>query len=229
MLETEQGKAITKKYLTVARSMREYWENIYERWKEQVEHSATNYLKAYVLRKETQADGTDRIRVNFRPELHEIIRETKYLDRMGFLVPEAALNVALQEEKYHSYVEQLNTMLNAYHEVFDSLNEAERKLLSTGIMDLRRTIGSGASRLNWTSLGILDFIQRCNLEINKFSSVVAQVHKNANSIMHTINMIARATLLSDPPSKEEEMLDVHVRLSISNNSHLELGVFHIHE
>ncbi len=34
--------------------------------------------------------------VNFAPELLMIIRETKYLSRMGYAVPEAALNVTLQ-------------------------------------------------------------------------------------------------------------------------------------
>ena len=32
---------------------------------------------------------------------------------MGFAVPETALNVTLQEDKYHSYVEALNAMLQA--------------------------------------------------------------------------------------------------------------------
>jgi dynein heavy chain len=43
------------------------------------------------------ADGKpEKVYVNFRPELREIIKETKYLDKLGFMVPEAALNVALQ-------------------------------------------------------------------------------------------------------------------------------------
>jgi dynein heavy chain len=49
---------------------------------------------------------------NFSPELLMIIRESKYLDRMGFPVPEAALNVTIQEDKYHHYIMDLNTMLS---------------------------------------------------------------------------------------------------------------------
>ncbi len=37
-----------------------------------------------------------RFSVNFAPELLMIIRETKYLSRMGYAVPEAALNIAFQ-------------------------------------------------------------------------------------------------------------------------------------
>lgn len=38
--------------------------------------------------------------VNFPPRLQEIITETKYMEQLGFPVPEIARNVALQEDKY---------------------------------------------------------------------------------------------------------------------------------
>lgn len=38
--------------------------------------------------------------INFSPILREIINETKYLEQLGFTVPELARNVALQEDKF---------------------------------------------------------------------------------------------------------------------------------
>lgn len=38
--------------------------------------------------------------INFPPALKEIIIETKYLEQLGFSVPELARNVALQEDKF---------------------------------------------------------------------------------------------------------------------------------
>ena len=38
-----------------------------------------------------------------RPELALIIKEAKYLDRLGFTIPETALQIALQEDKFHAY------------------------------------------------------------------------------------------------------------------------------
>ena len=58
--------------------------------------------------------GGGKIVVNFDPELTTLIRESKYLDRMGFPVPETALNVTLQEDKYHAYVEALRAMLASH-------------------------------------------------------------------------------------------------------------------
>lgn len=53
-------------------------------------------LKTSVLAKEKHDDNTEKIIINFKPELATIIKETKYLDRIGFKLPEIALNIALQ-------------------------------------------------------------------------------------------------------------------------------------
>jgi dynein heavy chain len=38
--------------------------------------------------------------INFSPALREIINEAKYMEQLGFAVPELARNVALQEDKF---------------------------------------------------------------------------------------------------------------------------------
>ncbi|KAI9009714.1 dynein heavy chain and region D6 of dynein motor-domain-containing protein [Gaertneriomyces semiglobifer] len=229
MLASEQGRAVTKKYLTVAKSMREYDEHLYNQWCQSVEANSLQYLKTHILAKDIAAgyggptasdptyggmagisgksDVDERIFVNFRAELRDIIKETKYLDKMGLAVPESALNVALQEEKYYTYVENLNTMLNSYNAVINVLDSAERKLLHAHIAELKRVMKPGFTRLNWNSLGIPEFIQRCNAEINKFSSMVNQIRKNSSNISNAVDSIARVMLIRDPP--EDTILDAH--------------------
>eukprot|EP00842_Homolaphlyctis_polyrhiza_P003630 jgi/Hompol1/4268/HPOL_001758-RA len=230
MLASEQGRSVTRKYLTVAKSMREYEEGLYHQWCLSVEANSLQYLKNHILTKEstvfiaidgadipppTGASGsggvasatTERIAVNFRQELRDIIKETKYLDKMNFVVPEAALNVALQEEKYYYLVENLNSMLKAYHNVMDPLDAAEKKLLHVHISELKRVMKPGFTRLNWNSLGIPEFIQRCTLEINKFSSLVNQTRKNSSNINRAIEQIASALLIKEPP--RDDIIDAH--------------------
>ncbi|KAI9102678.1 dynein heavy chain and region D6 of dynein motor-domain-containing protein [Phlyctochytrium arcticum] len=222
MLASDQGRAVTKKYLTVGKSMREFDEQLYSKWCQSVETNSLQYLKSHVLYKETggtytrggqvvqdpgKSDAVERVYVNFRPELRDIIKETKYLDKMGLVVPEAALNVALQDEKYYTYVENLNTMLNSYNSVLEALDSAERKLLQTHIAELKRVMKPGFTRLNWNSLGIPEFIQRCNAEINKFSSMFNQIRKNSANISNAVDQISRAMLVKEPPS--DSILDAH--------------------
>ena len=63
--------------------------------------------------------------VNFVPELSEIIAEAKYLEKLGFQVPDLARSVALQEDKLIGYQDDLNCCLFHYHRVLASLSDAE--------------------------------------------------------------------------------------------------------
>jgi dynein heavy chain len=101
-----------------------------------VETNATVCLKSFILIKDAASADADHIIVNFRPELKEIIKETKYLDRIGFKLPEIALNIALQEDKYYGYVDQINQMLAQYHTMLDSMDSSEKKLMSLQIAEL---------------------------------------------------------------------------------------------
>ena len=58
-----------------------------------------------------------RVTVNFSMQLTHIIRETRYLDRMTFTIPEYALNVTLQADRYLQCVEGLTDMLERYYKV----------------------------------------------------------------------------------------------------------------
>ena len=62
---------------------------------------------------------------NFCVELAEVILETKYLEKLGYAVPDMARGVALQEEKFSSYQNSLTTCLQRYHSVLGKLNSAE--------------------------------------------------------------------------------------------------------
>ncbi|KAJ1332384.1 hypothetical protein BSLG_008688 [Batrachochytrium salamandrivorans] len=198
MLASEQGRSVTRKYLSVAKSMRDY------------EESTPNATAASTL------SVYEHVSVNFRQELRDIIRETKYLDTMNFMIPEAALNVTLQEEKYHAIVESLGSMLKTYHAVIDPLDPSERKLFCTYITELKRVMKPGFTRLNWNSLGIPEFIQRCTLEISKFSSLVNQTRKNSHSINMAIDQIASALLVKEPP--RDEIVDAHTESLVANTN-----------
>lgn len=65
----------------------------------------------------TPSPAAGRVEVNFHADLTRLIRETRYLDKMGFAVPELALQLALQEPKYDAWLEQLEHMLAHYYQV----------------------------------------------------------------------------------------------------------------
>ncbi|KAJ8266677.1 hypothetical protein GJAV_G00133350 [Gymnothorax javanicus] len=140
-----------------------------------------------------------RYAVNFDPKLLEIIAETKYLEQLGYQVPKLARSVALQEVSFLRQVNGLTALVERYHFLMNTLNDAEFSLLTEQIAELRRVMGSGHKRLNWNALGILDYITRCNLALTNFESLVYQIQKNVNDINLKIQAIESANLFKLPP------------------------------
>jgi len=53
-------------------------------------------------------------------------------------------------------------MVNSYKSVINQLDSTEKKLLKTQIESLNKVLSPGFKRLNWNSLGIPEFINKCN-------------------------------------------------------------------
>ncbi|NXE53497.1 DYH10 protein, partial [Casuarius casuarius] len=212
LFASERGKEVKQIYLQVAKKMKEYEDQKYDQWRDVTEQILPQLLKKTLLTKSSVTDEpvttekTVHFSVNFSPRLQEIISETKYMEQMGFPVPEMARNVALQEDKYLRYIDGLKNMLDHYHRLMGTLNEAETKLLDDHIQELWRVFRSGHRRLNWNSLGISDFIVRCTQAIGKFESLIHQIHKTSEDINNKLLLIESTNLFKSPPSKNGDEL-----------------------
>uniref|UniRef100_I3N0B0 Dynein axonemal heavy chain 10 n=1 Tax=Ictidomys tridecemlineatus TaxID=43179 RepID=I3N0B0_ICTTR len=211
ILDSERGQEVKQKYLEVGRTMKDYEDHKYEQWKETTEQVLPNLMKKSLLTKvrSEHLPGPDRgaiFVINFSPALKEIIHETKYLEQLGFPVPELARNIALQEDKFLRYTDGMQRMLDHYHMLIGTLNEAETLLLDDHSQELVRVFRSGYKRLNWNSLGIADYISRCKQAIGKFESLVHQIHKNSDDISSRLTFIESVNLFKYPAPKSEEEL-----------------------
>ncbi|XP_064322361.1 dynein axonemal heavy chain 10 [Phalacrocorax carbo] len=228
LLTSERGKEVKQIYLQVAKRMKEYEDQKYNQWRDGTEQILPLLLKNTLLtviaggavthvNEETfeQSSVTEEsvttkksvhFIVNFSPILQEIIIETKYMEQLGFPVPEIARYVALQEDKYLSYTNGLKNMLDHYHKLMATLNEAETELLDDHIQELWRLFKSGHRRLSWNSLGIGDFIVRCTQAIRKFESLVHQIHNYSEDISNKLLFIESTNLFKFPLSKNGDEL-----------------------
>jgi dynein heavy chain len=146
--------------------------------------------------------------VNFSPELKSLIRESKYLDHMGFTIPETALNVTLQEEKYHDYVQLLNSVLRKYDTLLAQLKPVEKTLLNVKLHELEVVLKAGFYPLNWNSLHIPTFIEKCNTSILHFTSILSNVHKFALVIEEVVVSIENAKLVEESDFPSGTYIDV---------------------
>ncbi|NXK20799.1 DYH10 protein, partial [Arenaria interpres] len=211
LLASEHGKEVKQIYLQVAKRMKEYEDHKYSHWRNETEHVLPQLLKNTLLtcsvtEEPITTKKSVRFIVNFSPVFREIIIETKYLEQLGFPVPEIARYVALQEDKYLRYANGLKKMLDRYHKLMETMNEAETKLLDDCIQELCRVFKLGHKRLTWSSLGIGDFIARCARAIRKFESLVHQIHNNSEDIKNTLLFIESTNLFKFPLSKTGDEL-----------------------
>ncbi|KAK3281453.1 hypothetical protein CYMTET_10756, partial [Cymbomonas tetramitiformis] len=205
MLKEEAGHEVQRKYIALAKAMVVFEKHWFTQWRETVDNMAMQHLKQAIIKRETNEHGVSTVVVNFHPDLTRLIRETRYLDRMGFVIPDTALNVTLQEEKYHSVVEGLRSMLEHYHSVIGLCTGVEQNLLAKRLEKLEEILNPGFSPLNWNSLGIPDFVASCNKSINEFNSLVNQVQKNSSIIEKVVHTISVAVVVQEPPvAKSEE-------------------------
>jgi dynein heavy chain len=101
----------------------------------------------------------------------------------------------LQEKKYQENIRSLNEKLHEYDRLLASLSAVDKKLLTTQIDELNATIKGGFHPLNWTSQRIPTYIEELKLALERFGSIIQQVHKNADMINDVINRISKTLLI----------------------------------
>ncbi|KAL9651290.1 hypothetical protein ABK040_001243 [Willaertia magna] len=218
MLNSEVGKRIQEKSFSVGKEIKEFEDTKFKEWKSTLVDDTIKYLKYNILSKEDQ-----KITVNFHPKLLLLMQETRYLDKLGQKVPEIALNVTLQEDKYHKYIENLKIMLENFHSAKSSLDKAEEKVLTPLIVKLKKTLEPGFSVLNWNSLGIDEFIKRCNSEISDFQSTVQKLQRNAAVIRSLIQQL-KSPFVVKPDFKDSELTLQELVGQIEKHIHEKVGI-----
>lgn len=201
LLEGEQGQSIRNKYIALGRQMRDFENSLFSDFCVDSVKKVMDRLKMPIL--EWESGEGDAIRVSFSHDLTIIIQESKYLDRLGFGVPEIALNITLQEPKYLKFVGALKSMLVNYNQMMSSVKPAEKMLLQKDLDKLQVAMRPGFTTLNWNSLSIEDFVVTCNRAIHEVTTAVTALEKNSNMIESSVKFI-RNTVLIQPPKQLED-------------------------
>ena len=253
LLESSFGETVKNKYLQFARSVDAYISELYNDWEVSVTTVSLEKLRQPVLKSiapghghghgtgnDTKGDkGKNNqvenfvlppppYRVAFSSELKMIIRESKYLDKLGFHIPENALNVTLQESKYQGIVRSLSSKLAEYDKALASLKPIEKQLLKSHIDNLNATIKIGFYPLNWTSQRIPEYINDLEVAQSRFSNTVSQLQKNAAMIEDIIDKIANTLLvqgsdfkLSDDEIRPMDVSEFYERLETRRQARLD--------
>lgn len=148
IMATKESKRIVKTYNRVARALIEFETLWHQAWVRSIENAKAGLQATLIVRH----PDTGRLLVNFDKEIMQLMRETKWLQRMGVEVPESAKMVLLQEEKFKHYFAQLSYALKEYDRVLGSVLPVVTPLLGPHLEDLEKKIQPGMFILTWTSM-----------------------------------------------------------------------------
>jgi dynein heavy chain len=125
----EEGVKSAQDYVRIAKNLTEGHEaELFKAWKSDNTTLAIGMLKKPILIKIGEGENR-RYKVNFDPKLKVIIREAKFLDRIGKDIPNTIINIALQEKDYMHHIDKLNQLLRGYNSALQQLRPVEKGLL----------------------------------------------------------------------------------------------------
>ncbi|KAL5967125.1 Dynein heavy chain 10 axonemal, partial [Taenia solium] len=211
LMESDRGKEVQDHYLCLVQRMTRFEEDLFNGWRQQVHECLGRLLERNLWKhtessKPTSASKGDKFNfeVDFGDELVRIIEETKFLQMLGFAVPEMACCVALREKELLRQRTDLSDLAEAVRTTLGRLSMVELVTLEDHIMNLRATLAPAWKQLNWTSLIIDRYLAKANKAFDRFSGVLRVIEKAKAKIEVNLNAIARASLFHTCSSKSTD-------------------------
>lgn len=149
-LDSAEAKKHIRNYNKLARALIEFEVLWYRSWYGVVEQAKTG-LQATLL----VSTGEGQVYVNFDPQILQLIKETKNMQRLGLEVPHAVRNVCVKDMYYKSLNTELTCIIQTKQSMLDRLSPILRKALSPHIDELDRTLQPGLTALTWLVLFLI--------------------------------------------------------------------------
>ena len=195
IMGTKESRRVVKMYNRVARALIEFEALWTQAWLKSVE-GVRQGLNATLL---VRHPNTSQLIVNFYKDIAKLVREAKYLKRMGIAIPATAQTVLLQHEKFNYYFQQLTHIVKEHGRIMASIKSIVKPLLKPHIDDLEAKIAPGLSVLSWTSLNIDGFIHLLTAALHRFEELVSKVNDVlSNRVEANLDTIAHMLLVSLP-------------------------------
>lgn len=96
LINQKESKRFVKMYNKIGAKLTEYQVNYHFEWTSYVENAKYGLQATLIIKH----PDDNKLYVNFDPEIFELIREAKCLDRNGIEISESASLVLLQEDKF---------------------------------------------------------------------------------------------------------------------------------
>ena len=198
IMTTKESKKIIRTYNKVARALIEYETLWHHAWCKSIEAAKSGLQATLIIRH----PRSGMLFVNFDREISQLIREAKFMQRMGIDVPESARMVLLQEDKFMHFFSELAFLLKEYERVLSMVPPVVKPVIRAHLEDLDRKIQPGMVLLTWQSMNIDGYLLRVHSGIVKLEELLAKIADiMENRIEFNLKNISR-TMMVDLPSDQ---------------------------
>lgn len=195
VLSTKESKKTIRLYNKVARTLIAFEYLWYEAWCSSVEAAKAGLQATLIIRH----PDSDKLYVNFDPEIFQLLREAKCLVKLDIAIPESAKLVLLQEETFKAYYNDLKFMLAEYERITSRVIPVTTKLLAPYLQTLDLKLRPGLVSLTWTSLNIDQYKASIYTGLRRLEEMVMKINDIVeNRIQKNLKQISRTILVSLP-------------------------------
>lgn len=190
-----EARDIIRTYNRVARALIQFEHLWHEAWLKAVDNAKTGLLATLLV----ESPFENKLYVNFDPEIMQLIRESKTLQRMKIPIPESASIILQQEDKFKYYYYQLSFAVDEYGRVCEKVAAVTKAILAPHLDDLLQIFGPGLHILTWQSMNIDAYLSRLHNSLRKFEELVDKINEIIdNRISTNVKKISRMIFVTLP-------------------------------
>lgn len=208
VMQLPDSKKIVKLYNKVATTLVAFESLWFDVWCQSVD-AARDGLHATLL---VRHPATGQLFINFDQEILQLLREAKCLQRLGFQLPDSAMAVFNQGDKFKSVCEVLSDFLTRFASTRESMNPAVKALLAPYVHRIGAKIEPGLVSITWTSVTVISYVASLQSIYAEFTEVLDKVNDIFGSRIdgnrEYIRNRVRLVQLSGAGSGEESLMSL---------------------
>uniref|UniRef100_A0A8D2M6S3 AAA+ ATPase domain-containing protein n=1 Tax=Zonotrichia albicollis TaxID=44394 RepID=A0A8D2M6S3_ZONAL len=158
ILASPEGKAVVQSYNKLAYVLVEFEIVYHNAWMKEMSQLQYLLQSTIFVRHPT----TEKLLVNFDPQILEIVRETKCMVKLGLEVPEQAFKLAIIEDKLKSNKFKLEGIIESYEELCQGTRSVFVNLFAPKMQTMEAVLRQGLTMLTWSSVTLETFFKEAD-------------------------------------------------------------------
>ncbi|XP_064563086.1 dynein axonemal heavy chain 8 [Zonotrichia leucophrys gambelii] len=206
ILASPEGKAVVQSYNKLAYVLVEFEIVYHNAWMKEMSQLQYLLQSTIFVRHPT----TEKLLVNFDPQILEIVRETKCMVKLGLEVPEQAFKLAIIEDKLKSNKFKLEGIIESYEELCQGTRSVFVNLFAPKMQTMEAVLRQGLTMLTWSSVTLETFFK----EADQIQHIYRQLLRRVNiitdvrigTLLEEISSTSLVSLPVDDALKIEDLL-----------------------